>query len=140
MAAAGLAVEAWDLSEGMVRLAAARPGVAARQAGFDALKAHEEYDGIWANFSLLHAPRDAMPGHLAAIARALKPGGLFHVGLKEGSGERRDSLGRLYTYYQEDELAGLLRTAGLQPGSFTRGADKGLDGEVAPWITVTARA
>jgi SAM-dependent methyltransferase len=140
MAAAGLVVEAWDASAAMVALAADHAGVTARQADFEALTGQAVYDGIWANFSLLHAPRDAMPRHLAAIHRALRPGGLFHVGLKSGSGSRRDALGRLYTYYTEDALSGLLRDAGLVPGRFNRGEDVGLDGVSAPWISVTAHA
>ena len=140
MAAAGLRVEAWDASAGMAALAAARPGVVARQAVFDDLEAVDAYDGVWANFSLLHAPRSAIPRHLAAIARALRPGGVLHVAVKEGDGDRRDALGRLYTYFTEVELCGLLRAAGLRPGAVARGADPGLDGVVAPWIAVTARA
>ncbi|WP_420326436.1 class I SAM-dependent DNA methyltransferase [Mameliella sp.] len=140
MVAAGCHVEAWDASAAMVELASARPGVTARQADFDALEVVAAYDGIWANFSLLHAPREAMPRHLAAIHRALKPGGLFHIGVKSGSGSKRDNLGRLYTYYTEAELAGLLRAAGFTPGAFRHGEDLGLDNVMAPWITVTAHA
>lgn len=140
MADAGHQVEAWDASTAMVDLAAAHPGVAARKADFDALDATTAYDGIWANFSLLHAPRDAMPRHLSAIHRALKPGGLFHVGVKTGTGSKRDDLGRLYTYYTEAELSGLLRDAGFTPGAFRHGEDLGLDNVMAPWITVTAHA
>ena len=140
MAAAGLNVEAWDASRAMVDLAADRPGVTARQAGFGDLDAENAYDGIWANFSLLHAPRADMPRHLAAVARALRPGGIFHIGVKEGAGEKRDSLGRFYTYYTAASLTAVLQEAGLTPGTFTHGADKGLDGVVAAWITVTAHA
>lgn len=140
MAAAGHEVEAWDASEGMVKLAAAHPGVTARQADFDALRAEAEYDAIWANFSLLHAPRADMPRHLAAIRRALKPGGLFHIAVKQGEGSKRDALGRLYTYYTQNDLARLLDEAGLAPGPFQRGEDMGLDNVLAPWISVTAHA
>lgn len=79
-----------------------------------------------------------MAGHLARIARALKPGGLVHIGLKEGEGAARDSLGRFYTYYTVEECATLLRAAGLTAGPARHGADKGLDGTVAPWFTLTA--
>lgn len=140
MAAAGLQVEAWDASAGMVALAAQRPGVVAAEADFDALTACATYDGIWANFSLLHAPREALPRHLAAVHRALKPGGLFHIAVKEGEGSQRDSLGRLYTYYTKETLSAALRDAGLSPGPYQTGADVGLDGVVAAWISVTAHA
>ena len=64
----------------------------------------------------------------------------LHLGLKEGTGSKRDSLGRLYTYYTEQELSALMLEAGLSPGRFERGTDKGLDGVIAPWFTVTAHA
>ncbi|MCT4559160.1 MAG: class I SAM-dependent methyltransferase [Pelagimonas sp.] len=140
MAVAGLAVEGWDASDKMVALAAAQVGVTVRQARFEDLTAQATYDGIWANFSLLHAPRDAMPSHLRAIHRALKPGGLFHIALKSGTGDRRDRIGRNYTYYTQTELSTLLHAAGFTLGPFETGEDMGLDGTLAPWISVTAQA
>lgn len=138
MADAGHSVEATDASAEMVKLARSHPGVTARQASFDDITGTDLYDGIWANFALLHAPRSAMPGHLAALRRALRSGGLFHIGMKTGTGEKRDEIGRLYTYYTEDELAGLLREAGFTPFSSRTGAEPGLDGVVAPWVTIAA--
>ncbi len=136
----GLHVDAWDASEQMVALAAQIPGVTAKHAAFADLDAQGVYDGIWANFSLLHAARVDMSDHLAAIRAALKPGGLFHIALKEGENAARDSLGRQYTYYTIDELSGLLLDAGLQPGDFTTGEEEGLDGTMARWIATQARA
>lgn len=139
MLAAGLEVEAVDASAAMVAEASRVPGLSVRQARFDEIDAEARYDGIWANFSLLHAPRDAMPGHLAALHLALKPGGLLHVGLKEGEGSRRDTLGRFYTYWTVPELTALLEDLGMAVFDLRHGADKGLDGAVAPWFTLTAR-
>lgn len=139
MAQAGLQVEALDASMEMARLAAEKPGVNARQAGFDDVTGTDIYDGIWANFSLLHAKRDDLPRHLAALRQALKPGGLFHIGMKTGAGMQRDTIGRRYTYVSRDELAGLLGDAGLHPFREWSGEDKGLDGVVAPWIVIQAR-
>ncbi|MCR9112189.1 MAG: class I SAM-dependent methyltransferase [Rhodobacteraceae bacterium] len=140
MAREGLTVTATDAVPEMVDMAGEHPGVTARQATFDDISGTAIYDGIWANFSLLHAPRADLPRHMGALARALKPGGVLHVGMKTGTGEHRDSLGRLYTYVTEDELRGLLSGAGLSPGPARTGADKGLDGTVAPWITLSAHA
>jgi SAM-dependent methyltransferase len=138
MAQSGLQVDATDASGEMVALAAAHPGVNATQASFDQISGTALYDGIWANFSLLHAPRHAMPRHLAALKTALKPGGLFHIALKSGEGEKRDRLGRYYTYYSADELTGLLVAAGFTVASHATGSDKGLDGSVADWIALAA--
>jgi len=138
MAAADLLVDAWDPVPEMLDLAGRYSGVTARQAGFDDLTQADVYDGIWANFSMLHTPRSAWPRQLAAVARALHPGGLFHIGTKLGAGEERDTIGRLYTYVTEGELEDLLRAAGLTPEFTKRGRDKGLSGEMADWIAVQA--
>lgn len=138
MAKAGLKPDASDASAEMVALAQNHSGVSARQATFDDISGEAIYEGIWANFSLLHAPRTAMPRHLAAIKRALKPGGVFYIGLKLGKGEARDALGRLYTYYEEDELKDLLKTAGFTVQDCTFGETEGLDGVMARWISVAS--
>lgn len=138
MAAAGLTVDATDAVPEMVALAAAHRGVTAWQASFEEIAGDADYNGIWANFSLLHAPRAALPHHLAALRRALKPGGLLHIGMKTGEGEARDALGRLYTYYDEDELRALLAAAGFAPAGSWTGRDVGLAGTADPWVVIHA--
>jgi len=139
MAAEGHTVTATDATPEMVALADARPGVTARLATFNDIAEVGVYDAVWANFSLLHAPRADLPRHLAALVTALKPGGLLHVGMKTGTGEHRDTLGRLYTYVTKTELSDLLRAAGLRPIKTHTGADTGLDGRLAEWVTILAR-
>ena len=140
MAKAGLSVEAFDPVPQMVNLASQRSGVSARQAGFEDVSGSAVYDGIWANFSLLHARRADLPKHVERIVEALKPGGRFHIAVKTGIGEERDSLGRFYTYYTEQELTGLLGNAGLQVIDRREGCDRGLSGKVEPWIALVAHA
>ncbi|MEL6609510.1 MAG: class I SAM-dependent methyltransferase [Pseudomonadota bacterium] len=135
MAEAGLDAHAWDLTPEMVEMAAT-PGVTARQAGFDDLDEVATYDGVWANFSLLHAAKADMPRHLAAIATALKDAGVFSIGMKTGEGERRDTIGRFYSYYTRDELMGLLGEAGFEAVWDKTGEEAGLDGTVAPFILI----
>lgn len=137
MAAKGYDVEAWDASPEMIEIAKSH-GLGARVAVFEDLNSENEYDGIYANFSLLHAPKADMPGHLARIARALKPGGRLHIGLKSGTGEQRDGLGRFYAYYQDAELTDLLAEAGLTVCYRAYGKEAGLDGTIAPWIILQA--
>ena len=138
MAKAGLKVVATDASPEMVALAGKIDGITARVAAFDDIEGEDIYDGVWANFSLLHAPRETMPNHLAALRVAMKPGGLLHIGMKTGTGSHRDDIGRLYTYYTEAELNDLLKAAGFTPFSSKTGVDKGLAGTMDPWVTIAA--
>lgn len=138
MARAGFRVTATDAVPEMVALAAAQPGVTAKTATFDDIEGTDVYDGIWANFCLLHAPRADMPRHLAALRNALKPGGAFHIALKSGEGSKRDKIGRLYTYYTLPELTDLLTQAGFTVEDHATGKTVGLDGEPADWIAVSA--
>lgn len=140
MAKAGLRPDATDASAEMVALAKEISGVTAWQATFDDIAGDAIYEGIWANFSLLHAPRASLPQHLAAIKRSLKTQGAFYIALKLGKGEARDALGRLYTYYEEDDLTDLLETAGFTVLNCTFGDSEGLDGKMARWISVATHA
>lgn len=139
VAAAGLIPTAWDAVPEMVEHANARAGVTAHVARFDDLTTTDAYDGIWAYFSLLHAPRDAFPRHITAIARALKPGGVFVLALKRGTGGGRDKLGRHYEYYEQPELDAHLTAAGLTPTQHWTGVAPGLAGHPDGWIAILAR-
>ena len=139
MEKAGYQVDALDASPELAAIAREQHGLNVRIATFDQLDDFEHYDGIYANFSLLHAPKADMPGNLARIARALKPQGAFHIGLKAGTGEKRDTIGRFYAYYEMDELNRLLSDAGFNVIREATGEEAGLDGTVAPWIILLAR-
>ncbi len=137
-AARGLKVDALDASGEMVALAAAHPGVNARQGRFEDLPARPTYHAIWANFSLLHLPRAALPAQLRRLKGALIPSGLLHLGMKLGSGEKTDDLGRFYAYWREDELEELLLEAGFTITARRLGQGKGLAGKVEPHILIRA--
>ena len=138
MADQGLQVTATDAVPEMIEMADAHPGVRAFVATFDDIEGTELYDGIWANFCLLHAARANMPRHLAALKQALKPGGVFHIALKSGAGQKRDKIGRLNTYYSDADLTRLLEAAGFSVTARATGRGKGLDGTPADWIALRA--
>ncbi len=98
MIAAGFEVEAVDGSPEMAAKAEARLGRAVRVMRFDELDAVAEYDAVWANASLLHVPRGALPGVLGRVHRALRPGGLHFASYKAGGVEGRDTFGRYFNY------------------------------------------
>jgi SAM-dependent methyltransferase len=125
-----------DGSPEMVKAANDAFSLNATTAFFSDLDAIALYDGIWANFSLLHAAKADFPTYLKAIHTALKPGGLFFISLKRGKGEKRDQLGRFYAYYQEDELENLLLQTGFKPEHTRRGALRGMAGDVEDWFGV----
>ena len=138
MANAGMQVDAIDGSAEMIAMATQHQGVTAWQATFDEITGTNIYEGIWANFCLLHASKEAVPQHLAALVTALKLGGAFHIAMKLGSGSQRDTIGRLYSYYSEPELTNLLVAAGLTVAETAHGRTVGLDGTEADWIVMAA--
>lgn len=139
MADAGHNVTATDASAEMIALAARHPKVKARQESFDAIEGTAIYDGIWANFCLLHADRSDLPRYIAAIAKSLKPNGVFHIGMKTGTDTERDALGRRYTFVTRKELLDLLANAGLSMIEEWTGRGKGFAGTIDPWIVMQAR-
>ncbi len=139
MRAAGFRPDPVDASTGMVDLANETHDIGARLMTFDELDAIATYDGVWANFSLLHAPAADLPRLLGAIAHALRPRGVFHIGMKVGTGEHRDSIDRLYTYVTVDGLRDLLSTAGFEILATVEGKEKGCAGTLDPFVVMRAR-
>lgn len=134
----GFVAEATDATQAMADLALERFGITVWVETFEALKPGPIYDGIWANFSLLHATRADLPAHLTQLHSALKPGGALHLGMKLGESEGRDKLGRFYAYYDEPELLEMLTTAGFTVTRTRRGNGKGLAGGNETFLIVTA--
>lgn len=135
----GFTVDPVDASDGMIKAANDLHDIGARKLSFDQIDMVAAYDGIWANFSLLHAKRADMPHHLAAICQALRPGGVFHIGVKTGEGSERDRIDRFYTYFSETELQGLMTAAGFAILATDHGSGKGMAGTDDPWIVMRAR-
>lgn len=113
-------------------------GIRVQRKTFSGINEEDYFDGVWASFSLLHATRTELPVHLKQIAHALKPGGLFVLGMKTGSGETRDKFGRFYSYYTRNELSGLLQDAGFTVQSSSEGSARGLAGSKEPYVIINA--
>ena len=140
MVQAGHSVDPVDASSAMVAAAKERFDLPARVATFDDLDVENAFDGIWASFSLLHAPLADLPRHLAAIRKALKSDGLFYIAMKTGNGEVRDQIGRMYSYISESDLTDLLEKTEFLPLEVWTGKEKGLAGNVDPWVAIQAKA
>lgn len=136
----GHSVTAFDASQNMLELVPKHERIKSYQATFDTFSENEIFDGIWASFSLLHAKRRDFPHLLNSIKRALKPYGLFSIGLKLGAGEKRDKLGRRYTFVSQNELDQLLKSSGFNVFDHILGKDVGLDGVMSEWVFAYAKA
>ncbi len=135
----GLKVRALDATPTFVEHARDN-GVDAYLGTFDDVTEAKEYDGVYASFSLLHAPRSDFPRHLSAIHKALKSGGQLFLGMKLGTGEHRDDINRYYTYYTQPEIEEALTTAGFTIDRTVQGIGKGLAGSYDGFILVFAHA
>jgi len=136
----GLRVDPTDASKEMVNLANTKFDIGARQAVFEDINTKDTYDGVWANFSLLHATPEELPNILLAINQALKNKGVFHLGMKTGQGSKRDKFNRLYSYYSQEDLTAHLEKAGFLVENIELGEAVGLAGDMEPWIALTCIA
>lgn len=136
----GLNVDAIDASSEMIKLASTQPGVTTWTASFDDIPLSKKYDGLWANFSLLHAPKSDLPQHLATLRDISNPNAILHLGLKTGQGSKIDHLGRYYSYYEKEELMDLLTDAGFCVLNTYFGSGPGMAGLDEPWIVLWSKA
>ena len=139
MRARGLRPLCVDASRKMVAAARNDYQLDAKQAEFSQLNESQIYDGIWANFSLLHVERAAFFSHISAAATALVPSGVFYVSVKLGKGQERDELGRFYTYFNHDELEEILGQSGFEIVDKFTGKSKGMAGKLEEWVGLLAK-
>lgn len=135
----GLQVDAIDASAEMVRLANEKFNIGARQAYFSDITGSDIYDGIWANFSLLHASASEFTSTLTKLYAALRSEGVLHLGMKIGSGSSRDKLGRYYSYYTEKQLRDHLNNSGFKVENVDTREGRGLAGDIEQWIFILSK-
>ena len=129
-------VTAFDASEAMTRLASARVGFPVLRMSFDEVEFENAFDGVWACASLLHVPRQDLPGALRRLARALKPGGVLYASFKYGDAETVRG-GRLFSDYREESFKEMLwDTPELQPIELWRTPDMHPERPDTVWLNV----
>jgi SAM-dependent methyltransferase len=136
----GFRVTAFDASSAMVDLATKTTGQPVLLMTFAELAFEEQFDGIWANASLLHVRQTEIDDVLARLAKALKPAGVLYMSVKVGDGERILPDGRVFCDYTENSLR---ETIGRQP-SFTilnihQSAVDPRQTDPRPWLHATMR-
>ena len=134
----GYRVEAVDGSPELCAIAEKTIGQPVRCLLFADLDYAEAFDGIWACASLLHVPAAKMADVLQKVAAALKPGGILYASYKYGDTQRKKD-GRLYSDYNEDTMAALLRRVPeLRPEEMWLSEDVRRDRAEA-WLNVIVR-
>jgi len=127
-------VTSWDPSIEMQKVALARFGVSVDIKSFEDLYETSVFDGIYANFSLLHVPKHDLRRYLHAVKTALVAGGVFHMTMKLGKSENRDKRGRFYAYYSQFELETALSDCGFEVANNLLSADMDLSSGMTNWI------
>lgn len=135
----GFDVVATDGVAEMAAQAQARLGVPVKVLRFDELAADRDFDAVWAHASLLHVPRAGLVPVLAAIYRALKPGGLHFACYKAEGRQARDRFDRLNNHLSLDQACAAYAAAApwriVDTQSYNGG---GYDGRQGPWIAIIA--
>lgn len=136
----GFAVEPTDGVVEMAALAEQRLGRSVRILRFEDLDGVEQWDAIYASYSLLHVPVIGLADVLNKIWRALKPGGWHMATYKSGGTEGRDPLGRYFNYLSPDQARMYYGQAGAwQLFEMTEGVGGGYDDRPSSWVNVTAQ-
>ncbi|CAN7268931.1 class I SAM-dependent methyltransferase [Bosea sp. LjRoot90] len=136
--ALGLDVSPTDGSPELAAQAEKRLGRPVSVLLFENLAVDAAFDGVWANACLLHVPRPALPGILARVHRALRPGGAFYASFKAGEAEGRDRFGRYYNYPDADWLRSAYGSGRWRSLDITEETGGGYDREPTRWLHATA--
>jgi superfamily II DNA or RNA helicase/SAM-dependent methyltransferase/SOS-response transcriptional repressor LexA len=120
----GFRVDAFDGSDELVKRASEYTGLAVSRCLFEEFSSPPIYNGIWACASLLHVPELDLPELLARLWTALRPGGIFYLSFKYGTGER-EANSRSFTDMDESRFRECLKEiSGIARVETWRTADK----------------
>lgn len=135
----GYKVTAFDASEEMVKLASELTGLDVVRKKFQEIDYINEFDGIWANASILHISKVVMPDVICRLLRALKKDGILFASFKYGSKEEYIN-GRFFNFYDEISWHELLKDfPGLNLISIWKDQDKRDDHKNEYWLYILLR-
>lgn len=138
MISRGFNVRPTDGTPEIAQAAEKRLGIPVATLLFGDLNEDSTCDGIWANASLLHAPRAELPGIVGRIHRTLKRGGLFYASYKAGEIDGRDQFDRYYNYPSRNWLNDLYATFPWESVVIESQEGSGYDQKPTDWLHVTA--
>ena len=96
---------------------------------FSNIKYKNEFDGVWASFSLQHVPKVQIPCILDLLNNSLKPNSFLYIGVHEGKNIYRDRFGRLYCYFNEKEIRFLLNESNFKILNINKKKSQSFDGK-----------
>ena len=99
----GYKVKAIDGSKELCLLASEYIGQEVINIRFCDMDYINEFDGIWANASLLHVDKNKVKDIISRMGRALKPNGIFYASFKYGDSDRVQGE-RYYNDMNEDRI------------------------------------
>lgn len=128
-----------DGSEAFVEMAREYSGCEVLHQDFLALDLPEaRFDGVFANASLFHVPREALPDVLARLHAALKPGGVLFSSNPRGKNEEGMAGGRYGCYHDLAAWRRFVGAAGFDEiDHYYR--PPGLPREQQPWLATVWR-
>lgn len=100
----GYIVEAIDASEEMCRLASVYSGIEVRCKNICDWRPEKNYDGIWANASLVHMSIAEIERFIIKASNCLNLNGAFYISMKSGIHTGYDNNGRYFTEFSKEIL------------------------------------
>jgi SAM-dependent methyltransferase len=114
LARRGFTMTGFERSEALAALAEAQSGCPVIRGDFRAFDFSKlSFDGLLLVAALVHVPHGELPGVLAGILKALRPGGILMLSLKKGRGTEADATGRRFYRWQPVRLDPILAQLGL---------------------------
>jgi SAM-dependent methyltransferase len=97
-------VEAFDASEAIVDLVNKHCDFPIYHASFLSFYSEQQFDGIWACASLLHATMNEQVASISHLSSMLKNNGVFYLSYKLGNGEKEHN-GRYFCNFDEQSFS-----------------------------------
>ena len=131
----GYRVMAIDASKQLCELASEYIGQEAVNMDFSDLDFINEFDGIWANASLLHIDKSQIKDIISRMGKALKPNGIFYASFKYGDSDRIQGE-RYYNDMNESHIKALFSDFNILETWIN---DDALPGRSEKWMDIIVR-
>lgn len=102
---AGFEVQGIDASEELCRLSAEYTGAIIKCQTIQDWIPHMQYEGVWANASLIHLQKREVEDFINRLSKVLSEEGVLYISLKEGIDEGGDEKGRYFNGMTIDDIS-----------------------------------